>query len=285
MSTSYSNEELEAQYNNRLRVPEFAQRLEQWLQRSSQQQSLSECRLDLAYGPGLRDRFDFYACGERHGPLLIYIHGGYWQAGDKSQYGFISEGPRASGFNVAILNYDLCPQVNFEDIPKQLTQALIHLFSQAEELGFDQEQIILSGHSAGGHLTALLLAADFSQHGSQLPASLFKAGISISGVFDLIPLIPTSINTALGLDENRARSLSPIHMQPASTAPLLAAVGGDESEEFLRQSEAMSAAWNHNGRMQGQYLEIADCNHFTIVEQLADYQGLLCARLRELKKL
>jgi arylformamidase len=285
MPSSYSNEELEAQYNNRLRVPEFAQRLEQWLQRSHQQQALSECRLDLAYGPGTRDRFDYYPCGDPHAALLIYIHGGYWQAGDKSQYGFVSEGPRASGFNVAILNYDLCPQVDFENIPTQLTRALIVLFGQAEELGFDPKQIILSGHSAGGHLTALLLATDFSQHDSQLPVSLFKAGISISGVFDLIPLIPTSINTALGLDENRARPLSPIHMHPVSGTPLVTAVGGDESEEFLRQSAAMSKAWSCNGLRQGQYLEIPNCNHFTIVEQLADYQGQLCASLRELKKL
>ncbi len=216
---------LEVQYNNQRRVPEFPQLIEQWRRRSRALQAGSDCRLDLAYGEGSRDRFDYYACGELQAPLLIYLHG------------------------------------------------------QAGELNFDPEQIYLSGHSAGGHLTALLLTTDFSQQSSKLPRSLLTAGISISGLFDLEPLIPTSINRLLNLNRERARALSPLHMTPVSQAPLLACVGADESAAFLHQSRDINQAWSHCG----QYLEIPACNHFTVLESLADTAGRLCAGLRELR--
>jgi len=276
MPTHYSQTELEAQYNNQRRVPEFPRLVARWRERSAAIQASAECRLDLAYGDGPRDRFDYYPCATPHAPLLVYLHGGYWQAGDKSLYGFLTPGPVAGGFNVAIPNYDLCPQAALEDIGPQLARALIHLHGQAMELGFDREQIYLSGHSAGGHLTAMLLATDFSQLQPELPTGLFRAGISISGLFDLAPLIPTSLNSALGLNRARAGALSPIHLTPVSSAPLLASVGAEESEEFHRQARAICQAWEPAGR----YLEIPASNHFTVLQSLAEPDGQLCRQLR-----
>lgn len=278
MAIDYSDAELEAQYNNQKRVPEFPQLVEQWRRRSAGVQSAAACRLDLAYGEGPRDRFDYYACGQQNAPLLIYLHGGYWQAGDKSLYGFLTPGPVAAGFNVAIPNYPLCPDAALENITPQLTRLVAHLYNDAPVLGFDRERMVLSGHSAGGHLTAMLLAADFSQLQPRLPAGPFRSGISISGLYDLAPLIPTSINTALGLDIDRARKLSPIYMKAASDTPLLACAGTLESEEFHRQARGICHAWDPLG----EYLAIPASNHFTVLESLSSSSGALCARLHDL---
>ncbi len=279
MSTDYSDEQLETQYNNQRRVPQFSELVAQWRRRSSDTKKFCDCRLDLRYGNGPRDHYDYYGCGNSKAPLLVYLHGGYWQGGDKSLYAFLTPGPVNAGFNVAIPNYNLCPQVALETIAPQLARAMIHLHRQASDLGFDPQQIYLSGHSAGGHLGAVLLATHFSRLDAQLPASIFAAGILISGLFELPPLIPTSINAALGLTRERALRLSPVHMRPVRDTPVLACVGAEESEEFLRQSVEFSHAWQPGGR----YLEIPGANHFTILESLGNQDGLLCAGLHELR--
>ncbi len=268
----------EGQYNNQKRVPQFPQWVAQWREQSALQKDIVDCQLDLVYGHGPREHYDFYACGNTNAPLLIYLHGGYWQSGNKSLYGFLTPGPIDAGFNVAIPNYDLCPTVALEDITPQLVRALVYIRSQAGILGFDADRIYLCGHSAGGHLTAMLMAQAVAKLYPHNSASYICAGIAISGLFELSDLIPTSINTALGLDEQRVTALSPLRMKPALACPLLACVGEEEGLEFHNQARNISQAWSPSG----QYLEIPASHHFSILESLANPQGLLCRRLREM---
>ncbi len=284
-ASAIRDEALEVQYNNQRRVPEFPRIAEDWMRRSAALREAARCDLDVSCGPGPRDRLDLYHAEGSAPPLLVYVHGGYWQRGDKSMYGFIARGPLARGFSVAVINYDLCPQVALGQIPPQVARTLAWLLRPDADgpCRHDAQRVFLAGHSAGGHLTAAMLTTDFSRLDATLPPCPLAGAMAISGVFELAPLVPTSINDALGLDRTTAERDSPAWRTPVPGAcPLVAAVGGDESEEFLRQSRDLAARWA--GATSTRVLVPARRNHFTVLECLADPDGELCAALGELAR-
>ena len=270
----YTARELETQYNARAAVPEYPAIAADWDARSRRLRETQTCRLDLAYGPGERHRLDVFQCGTAGAALYVYIHGGYWQRGDKSGYSFVAQSLLANGIDVALINYGLCPATRFDAVVSDAREAVAWLWRNADELGFDRDALHVTGHSAGGHLTAMLLAADWPAVGTDLPADLVKSGLAISGLYELEPLRPTSINEALHLDEETARRHSPIYLRPGTRAPLTLAVGGAESDEFHRQADVLAAAWRAHGSTVG-ILDVPGLNHFTIVESLASEDGSL----------
>lgn len=254
--------DLEKEYNNRARVPESAEQIAGWARDAAAYRAIKPPRV-VAYGEGERHAFDFFEAGG--GPTVMYVHGGYWQAVDRSFHSHQACGLNALGVSVAVPSYDLCPTVRIGDIVEQIRAAASVLTRMTDA------PVIVSGHSAGGHIAACLLATE-----AHVPAAY-----AISGLFDLKPLIPTSINAKLGLDDSEAEALSPLFWPAPEGKTLDAVVGGDESSEFLRQSAAIVAAWGEAG-VNTRYEEIEGANHFTIIAPLADANSAMCERLKQL---
>jgi arylformamidase len=234
---------LDAQYNNRGRIPEHPSILARWSQTSEKARAGVACRLDVPYGADATERLDIFPARRAGAPVLVYIHGGYWRALDKRDQSFVAPPFVEAGAMVVLPNHALCPAVTVEAIVLQLVAAVAWVHRHAGEHGGDPTRLVVAGHSAGGHLAALLLCCDWPAVGAELPEGLVRSALSISGVFDLEPLRRAPfLAPDLRLDRVSARRLSPARLpRPAGT--LAAVVGGDESEEFLRQNALIREAW------------------------------------------
>ena len=264
----------EAEYNNRARVPEHPALIAGWARDAKAwRESRPNLFHTISYGPGARNTIDVFP-SRNEGDIVVFIHGGYWQALDSSFFSHLASGLNAHGVSVAIPSYDLCPQVSIEDIIAQMRMA-------ARELARLGRRLVVSGHSAGGHLAACLIATDWRSIDAALPVDLVKAAYAISGLFDLGPLAKTSVNNALGLDDAAAQRASPLFWPPPSQGSLDAAVGGDESAEYFRQSRMIVDAWDR-GRFETRFAEVPGANHFTAIAPLADPRSPMTNRLLEL---
>lgn len=256
--------DLEKEYNNRAAVPEHPAIIARWAAESKAYRNINPPRV-IEYGPGERNTLDLFEAGP--GPVVMFIHGGYWQALDKSFFSSMAKGLNALGVTVAVPSYDLCPSVRIGDIVEQMRAASVIVHRSLEA------PVIVAGHSAGGHLSACLLATE-----AHVPAAY-----AISGLFDLAPLITTSLNEKLQLDEAEAASLSPVLWPAPEGKSLDAIVGGAESSEYLRQSAAIVAAWGEDG-VTTRYEEAEGANHFTVIGPLTDPSSTMCERLKQLTR-
>lgn len=264
-----SEAELEREYDVRKLRDDFDDLIVAWSERSSAFRAVAECRPDVSYGPGPRDRLDLFLCGRSDAPVLVYLHGGYWQRGDKSIYSFVAAPFVTRGASVVVANYDLCPTGTIGSITSQVRDAIVWLWRNAERLGLSRERIYVSGHSAGGHLTAMCLATDWSALADDLPIDVVKGGIPISGLYDLDPLRQTTINDAMAMDEASAHACSPMFLKPVSDAPVLVTLGGQETRQFHRQTERFVETWKTHGTTIEQYTE-PGVDHFDVVNRLAE---------------
>jgi arylformamidase len=258
---------IEREYTNRALVPEHPQFFERWERDSAYVRSTLPGRLDLAYGPDARHRLDVFPAQASRG-TVVFFHGGYWRSLDKSDFSWLAPPFVQHGVAVALLNYGLAPATPMEDMVRQQIGALAWLYRNGDRLGFDPERIVVAGHSAGAHLTAMLMAALFPVVASDLPARLIKGGLAISGISDLAPLVRAPfVNVDLRLDAARARVLSPAHLPPDTDAPLITAVGGLESSGFQRQTALIGRSWRNVFRRD---VPMAGRNHLTVVDELAN---------------
>jgi arylformamidase len=270
----------EAEYNNRARVPEHEQIFLGWARDAENYRAdaLKEGRaeLGLAYGDTPRQNLDlFLPQVGASAPLALFIHGGYWRALEPSLFSHVARGLNARGIAVAVVGYDLCPIVTIADIVEQIRRACVFLWQRLSQ------RMLVCGWSAGGHLTAAMVATDWASLYPKAPADLVPAGYAISGVYDLAPLIRTSMNQDLRLDEAEARRLSPEFWRLPSGRAFDAVVGALESSEFRRQSRSIAEAWRQDGA-QTRYEEIAGMNHFTIIDVLADPHSAMVERVAEM---
>jgi arylformamidase len=267
----------EAEYNNRARVPENPSIIAGWARDAALYRERNAPR-SITYGPAARQRIDFFAgegfTGDPRGPIVVFIHGGYWQALDSSFFSHFAAGLNAHGISVAIPSYDLCPDVTVDHIIQEMRTALGVLAR------FDRP-LVVSGHSAGGHLAACMLAADWRAIDPALPEDLVVAAYSISGVFDLGPLIETSINKALQLDLATARAVSPLFWDSPRRGSLDAVVGENESAEFFRQSKTIVDRWGEAG-LAVRFATIPGANHFTAIAPLTEANSEMVLRLKQL---
>lgn len=263
----------EAEYNNRRRVPEHEAIAARWAAASAAWRGEADLLADQPYGPGERQRYDlFRARGAANAPLVVYIHGGYWQRGDRKAQSFIAKALNARGIDVALASYSLAPAVSVAAIIDELRQCLKTLYARTKK------RPVVIGHSAGGHLAASMLATDWTMVGD-VPADLVRAVYALSGAFDPEPLIATSLNDALRLDVASARAANAITgRKPTPSATMVAAVGGDESQEFIRQSLALAAAWSAAG-VKAECVVVPNANHFTILDELARVESAVLARI------
>ncbi len=269
---------LEAQYNNRARVPEHPEHFRRWAEASALVRREAPAELDIAYGSGPGMTLDVFpaagAAGAGDAPVLIFIHGGYWRSLDKGDFSFIAPSFTADGALVVVPNYGLCPVVPIEDIALQMTQAVLWTWRHAARFGGDPRRLVVVGHSAGGHLAAMLLSCRWKEVAEELPAQPLAGALAISGLFDLEPLrhVP-SLQADLRLTPAAVARLSPAFFPRPKAGRLYATVGLDESEEFLRQNRLVRDAWGPTTVPVCETLP--GCNHFSIVENLADPQGRL----------
>ncbi|SNS71139.1 arylformamidase [Noviherbaspirillum humi] len=261
------------QYNARASIPDHPHIFTRWLKESQRVRRNHAALLDLPYGDTPAERLDFFPARGGGAPLLVFIHGGWWRAMDKSDFSFIAPSFVAAGMNVAITNYTLAPTATLDEIVHEQLRALAWLYRHAEQYDFDPERIIVSGHSAGGHLTAMLMAALWPEVGADLPRDLVKAGVVMSGVADLEPLRHVDfLKDDLKLDDARIHRLSPATMPQSHPAPFVTAVGALESEEFHRQAELLAEHWKDNHRAN---LSLDGINHMTICDAFADPESPL----------
>jgi arylformamidase len=262
----------EVEYNNRARVPENPAIIAGWSRDAAAYRETHQAKT-IAYGPGERNRIDLFS-GNSEGAIVVFIHGGYWQALDGSFFSHLAAGLNAHGVDVAVPSYDLCPAISIADIVDEMRAAMREL----AKLG---RPLVVSGHSAGGHLAACMLATDWRTIDASLPADLVTAAYAISGLFDLRPLVKTSINAALKLDDASAKAASPLFWSSPSRSTLDAVVGGNESAEYFRQSRSIVDVWQAAG-IATRFATIADANHFTAIAPLADPNSPMTLRLKQL---
>jgi arylformamidase len=256
------------QYNARAAIPDHAQIFQRWKTRSEDARASLRCHLDLAYGGSPAEKLDIFPAEGKSEALLVFIHGGYWRSLDKSDFSYLAPAFTRRGVTLALPNYGLCPKVGIEDIVKQNLRAIAWLWHYGARYGVNPGRLYVAGHSAGGHLTAMMLAARWNAYLPALPYNLVKGGLAVSGIYDLEPLVSAPfVNADLKLDRALARRLSPVTMPPATTAPLHTAVGGDESDEFKRQNALIAKTWRY--AFAGD-IPMPGRNHLTVVEELGN---------------
>src|SRR5687768_910049 len=262
---------LDAAYNNTAAVGQAKRDayVAGWIARSDALRKARPGRLDQPYGKGARQRIDMLSCGTPGAPTLVYIHGGYWQLNDKEPSAFIGEGMLAAGFNMALMEYTLAPAARLDDIVAETRAAVAWVIEHAKEYGGDPGRVYVSGHSAGGHLTAMAMND-----------SRVAGGVAISGIFDLEPIRLNYLNDKLRLDPAETDRNSPIRHLPSTAGPLVVTVGLGELPELIRQSEEYAAAWTKKG-LRGRYLPVPKHDHFSILEELAQPQGAILAALKD----
>ena len=265
----------EVEYNNRARVPEHPKIFARW-QRDAQayrDEAKVEGRAELGvkFGSSPRQIVDLFAPkgGSGNAPLALFIHGGYWRSLEPAMFSQLARGLNARGVTVAVSGYDLVPQVSIADILAQTQAACVFLWKKFGK------RIMVSGHSAGGHLAACMIATDWKKLGA--PADLVPAAYAISGLYDLAPLTHLAGNAEFKLDDKSARAISPLYWPAPQGRVFDAVVGGIESPEFLRQSRIIADAWAKDNATR--YEAIPGMNHFTVCDAMADPNSAMTARL------
>jgi len=268
----------ETEYSPRMSVPDHPAIFARWAREAEdyRAETLKQDRaeLGLSYGDTPRQFIDLFLpeAGES-APLALFIHGGYWRAFDPSSHSHMARGLNGRGFAVAVVGYDLCPVVSLADIIEQIRRACLFLWAR-----FGKRMLVF-GHSAGGHLTAAMVATDWQSLYPKAPADLVPAGFAISGLFDLTALTGLSVNQDLRLSGEEALRLSPMFWPVPAGRSLDAAVGDLETNEFKRQSRTMAQTWQ--AKAETRYAEFPG-NHFTVMDALFDPANAMVARIAEL---
>jgi arylformamidase len=266
---AYTPEFVERGYNNRAAVPDHPRWLARCAELSASARAALAPSLDLRYGPGPKETLDLFLPAGRARGTYVFLHGGYWRALDKSDFSFVAGPFVARGCAVAVPNYDLCPDVSIATIVQQCRRAVAWLVRDGAAHGAPPDRVVVGGHSAGGHLAAMLFATDWAALG--IARDPVAGAVSLSGVHDLAPLVHFSYNVDLRLDDAEAARLSPVHLSPRSRAPILLAVGADETAEFLRQTGILWDAWPENRPAGARApLIVPARHHFSVVVDYAD---------------
>jgi arylformamidase len=261
---------LDAAYNNSAAVADNERWLERWRRRSDELRGAPGVRLDIAYGPKERTRFDYFPSGRAGAPLFVFLHGGYWQRNSKDAFAFVAEGPRQRGIDVAVVGYTLAPTARLSEIVREVSDALAFLHGNAAVFGFDRRALCVGGWSAGGHLAAMSCGH---------PA--VRSALAISGIFDLEPIALSYINDRLRLDAGEVAALSPARTLRSGMAPLAVAVGGDELPELQRQSTSFKTVADSLGVAMALHV-LPGHHHYSILDELARPDGALTGELLRL---
>jgi arylformamidase len=263
----FRRDEMEYQYNPRESVPEFPQLSKQKAEQARKVRETAKSWLNVSYGSSPRETLDIYAADTAGGPVLVYIHGGYWRSGTKEDNCNFVPTFTKRGVTVALVEYDLCPTVTVTDIVRQTRASIAWVYKNITRYSANPSRLYLSGHSAGGHLTAMALANDWEKQ--SLPRDLIKGAVATSGVFDLDVVARISVQEQVRMTPEIARVNDPLTHPPLVNCPVLVAVGGNEPKGWQQMSEDYYDYCKQQS-MKADYLVIPGANHYTMSEHLAD---------------
>ena len=265
----FTRPQLDAAYNNAASIPDAMARLAAWGERSAKFRAAHPKLLDLAYGPRPRNRLDLFRCGAEDSSLFVFIHGGYWQSREKELFSHMAAGPNALGMDVAMIGYTLAPDISLTGIVAETHEALRWLRREGPRHGVGRGRLVVSGWSAGGHLTA-----------TAMPRPEVDAGLAISGIFDVEPCRHNYLNEKLKLTAEEAAAMSPLLHLPEKKKPLVVAYGTRELPELQRQSVDYWKAWSDAGGP-GELLPL-DHHHISILDEFNSAEGELAQAARRL---
>jgi arylformamidase len=260
----YNQAALNSQYNNRLHVPDFTTHLERWELLSRQTEKEFASIKDIAYGKLPLEQLDVYPSQQPSSKTLIFIHGGYWYKMDKASFQFIAKAFGDYGITTVLINYPLVPAVSIDQVSASCRKAVCWVHQNITEFNGNPDEIYIAGHSAGGHLAAMLLTTDWKDF--NLTTDVIKGVCAVSGLFNLIPIQLSDINQVLNMDTETALRNSPVTLLPATQCPLAVVVGADETAEFLDQSAALYTCWKES--TPAEIIQIQGLNHYTRIETM-----------------
>lgn len=273
-----SQQEIDAAYDP-LRVAADATATNRQLaERSEEARRTLACQLGVAYGPTRAETLDIFPAAQPDAPVFFFIHGGYWRARAARDFHNVALGPHTLGFTTVLVDYALCPAVTLDEIVRQVRAAAAWTLRHIAGHGGDPRRIVIGGHSAGGHLGAMLLNTRW-QDDYGLPDDPFAGAVLVSGLYDIAPLRYSYLQPAIQLDDGQVLRNSPTHLVRPCTTPVLLAWGEAEQTAFAQQSEGFHAAWQQAGN-RGTLAPQAGADHFTVVAAFEDPGSLLCTALK-----
>ena len=266
----YSPQELERQYNVRDSRADYETKIvPDWINRSAKTRTNLKSAIDISYGKSEKQKLDFFSSADINSPTVIFFHGGYWQRGDKSVYSFLANSFVKNNINFLAVGYDLCPKISITQIVSQAQEAIVWIWQNANKLEINKDKFIVSGHSAGGHITGMMMGTEWNKISSDLPNNLILAGIPISALNLLEPIRYTTLNDALKMDKEEAKSQSPIYLPPKTNAQQLIVYGANETDEFHRQSNIYYEKFKSEERKIERFI-VPDADHFDEMNDLSN---------------
>jgi len=269
---NFRQDELEYQYNPRESVPEYPALSKRKAEQARKVRETAKSWFNVSYGRSPRETLDIYAADKAGGPVLVYIHGGYWRSGNKEDNCNFVPTFTKRGATVVLLEYDLCPKVTVTDVVRQTRAAIAWVFKNITRYSGNPSYLYVSGHSAGGHLTAMALAHDWEKEA--LPRDLIKGAVVTSGVFDLDVVAHLSVQEEIQMTPEIARANDPLTHPSLVNCPLVIAVGGAEPKGWQQMSEDYFNYCKQQG-MKADYLVIPGANHYTMSENMLDANSSL----------
>lgn len=277
----YTNQEaIDQAYNPRLRAVDLAGSLKHYAQQSEAARRNLPYQAGVHYGPTCAETLDIIPARQPGAPVFIFLHGGYWRANAARDFSHIAQGPHALGFTTVLVDYALCPTVTLDEIVRQVRAAAAWVIRNIDKHGGDPGRIIVGGHSAGGHLAAMLLCTPWEQDYG-LPADPFIGALCVSGVFDIAPLRYSYLQPAIQLDDGLVLRNSPLNLVRPCATPMVLSWGGLEQPAFEQQSTGMHRAWRHQGNSTD-LLPQPDADHFTAIQGFESHDSLLCAAMQRM---
>lgn len=264
-----SQAQIDAQYNAGAAVPDSGDHVRRWAADSAAVRARPPCDLDVAYGPTLAETLDVFPAAAADAPVFVFLHGGYWRALSSKDFSSIAVGLHALGITTVVVNYALAPKVTIDEIARQCRAAVAWTLR-----AFAARRVVVGGHSAGGHLSAMCTLTDWAGDYGFATDPLAGA-VLVSGIYDLAPLRHSYLQPQIRLDDGIIARSSPLFAVRPCRTPLLVTWGGDESAEFARQSTAFHAAWQAAGNS-SELLPTAGANHFTVLDGFADRHSVVC---------
>jgi arylformamidase len=281
---NYDQAALDRQFNNRLHTPEYANYFSRWELLSRQTEKKYLVIKGVSYGNLPLEKSDIYPSSQTQSKTLVFIHGGYWQMLDKSAFHFIADAFHSDNITTVFLNYPLAPQYTMDQMVSSCRKAIGWLYQNIDGYHGDPNQIYVAGHSAGGHLAAMLMATDWPRFNAIIPANIIKGVCALSGLFNLVPIRLSYLNKVLNLEQEMAIRNSPVNLQPVNSCSILIAVGTAETNEFIDQSTELSNSWEERN-ISVKLLKVPGKNHFSILEAMTDQNADCYFAVRELMKI
>lgn len=256
-------------YNNRTLVPDSAAFLGRWAAESAKAREEGPCELDIAYGRGAGETLDVFPAPSGDAPVLVFVHGGYWRALDKSDHSFVAPAFTRDGACVVVPNYALCPAVTIPHITLQVARAVAWTWHNIARFGGDRRRIVVAGHSAGGQLAAMMLTCLWQQLDGGLPRDTVRSALAISALHDLDPIMRTPfLQPSLQLTPEQVAQASPARLPAPRHGMLYSVVGGEESAEYHRQNRLIQEAWG--ARRVPVCEAVPGRQHFSVLDALVE---------------